>query len=63
MKAHRSVAGRLQRKPLVDCTNTVSRTSQQTSSSSAQIRESESHFLSQEVRTSDFSQGETRRCH
>ncbi|KAF8089285.1 hypothetical protein N665_0511s0029 [Sinapis alba] len=37
MEAHRSVAGRLHRKPLGDCTNTVSRTSQQTSASSATV--------------------------
>lgn len=37
MEAHRSVGGRLQRKPLGDCTNTVSRTSQQPSSSSAPL--------------------------
>uniref|UniRef100_A0A1J3JWP7 Sororin C-terminal region domain-containing protein n=1 Tax=Noccaea caerulescens TaxID=107243 RepID=A0A1J3JWP7_NOCCA len=37
MEAHRSIGGRLQRKPLGDCTNTVSRTSQQLSSSSASL--------------------------
>ncbi|CAH2063982.1 unnamed protein product [Thlaspi arvense] len=37
MVAHRSVGGRLQRKPLGDCTNTVSRTSQQSSSSTASL--------------------------
>ncbi|RID65134.1 hypothetical protein BRARA_D00354 [Brassica rapa] len=31
MEAHRSVSGKLQRKPMGDCANTVSRTSQQTS--------------------------------
>ncbi|ANM64710.1 unnamed protein product [Arabidopsis thaliana] len=33
MEAPRSVGGRIQRKPLADCTNTVSRSSQQSSSS------------------------------
>ncbi|ESQ44459.1 hypothetical protein EUTSA_v100061720mg, partial [Eutrema salsugineum] len=37
MEAHRSLGGRLHRKPLGDCTNTVSRSSQQSSSSSATL--------------------------
>ncbi|CAH8351162.1 unnamed protein product [Eruca vesicaria subsp. sativa] len=37
MEAHRSLAGILKRKPLGDCTNTVSKTTQQTSSSSSTL--------------------------
>ncbi|KAF8102039.1 hypothetical protein N665_0201s0329 [Sinapis alba] len=38
MEPHRPVAARLQRKPLGDCTNTISRTTQQQSSSSSSVK-------------------------
>ncbi|KAH0873920.1 hypothetical protein HID58_071282, partial [Brassica napus] len=38
MEPHRSVAGRPQRKPLGDCTNTISRTPQHPSSSSSSVK-------------------------
>ncbi|KAF8045853.1 hypothetical protein N665_4301s0001 [Sinapis alba] len=50
MEAHRSVAGRLQRKPLGDCTNTVSRTSQRTSASSATVVKFENPSLTSSLK-------------